>query len=82
MGKLDGRVAIVTGGARGQGAAEARLFADEGATVFVTDVLVDEGAKTAAEHRGHVRGARRGRPGTVGVAGRAVSSTSTDASTS
>ena len=48
MGKLDGRVAIITGGARGQGAAEAALFADEGASVFVTDVLVDEGKKTAA----------------------------------
>src|SRR6478736_6481693 len=47
MGKLDGRVAIITGGARGQGAAEAALFADEGAAVFVTDVLVDEGEKTA-----------------------------------
>jgi 3alpha(or 20beta)-hydroxysteroid dehydrogenase len=49
MGKLDGRVAIVTGGARGQGAAEGKRFVDEGATVFVTDVLVDEGEKTAAE---------------------------------
>jgi 3alpha(or 20beta)-hydroxysteroid dehydrogenase len=49
MGKLEGRVAIVTGGARGQGAAEGRLFAEEGATVFVTDVLADVGAKTAAE---------------------------------
>jgi len=49
MGKLDAQVAIITGGARGQGAAEARLFADEGAAVFVTDVLNDEGAKTAAE---------------------------------
>jgi 3alpha(or 20beta)-hydroxysteroid dehydrogenase len=49
MGKLDGRVAIVTGGARGQGAAEGRLFAEEGATVFITDVLTDEGEKTAAE---------------------------------
>jgi len=49
MGKLDGRVAIITGAARGQGAAEAALFADEGATVFVTDVLVAEGEKTAAE---------------------------------
>jgi 3alpha(or 20beta)-hydroxysteroid dehydrogenase len=49
MGKLDGRVAIVTGGARGQGAAEGRLFAEEGATVYLTDVLADEGAKTAAE---------------------------------
>jgi 3alpha(or 20beta)-hydroxysteroid dehydrogenase len=45
---MEGRVAIVTGAARGQGAAEARLFADEGASVVVTDVLVDEGAKTAA----------------------------------
>lgn len=49
MGKLDGRVAIVTGGARGQGAAEAALFAEEGAAVVITDVLVDEGEKTAAE---------------------------------
>lgn len=49
MGKLDGRVALVTGGARGQGAAEARLFAAEGAAVYLTDVLADEGAKTAAD---------------------------------
>jgi 3alpha(or 20beta)-hydroxysteroid dehydrogenase len=49
MGKLEGRVAIVTGGARGQGAAEAELFTREGATVFVADVLVDEGEKTAAQ---------------------------------
>jgi NAD(P)-dependent dehydrogenase (short-subunit alcohol dehydrogenase family) len=49
MGKLDGRVAIITGGARGQGAAEATLFAQEGATVVVTDVLVDAGEKTAAD---------------------------------
>ena len=49
MGKLDGRVAILTGGARGQGAAEAALFAEEGAAVVITDVLADEGEKTAAE---------------------------------
>ena len=49
MGQLDGRVAIITGGARGQGAAEARLFAAEGATVYLTDVLAADGAAVAAE---------------------------------
>lgn len=48
MGRLDGKVAIVTGGARGQGAAEARRFAEEGAQVLITDVLQEEGEKTAA----------------------------------
>jgi len=33
MGKLDGRIALITGGARGQGAAEARRFTSEGAVV-------------------------------------------------
>ncbi|MFN0028600.1 MAG: SDR family NAD(P)-dependent oxidoreductase, partial [Acidimicrobiales bacterium] len=49
MGELDGRVALVTGGARGQGAAEARIFAAEGATVVITDVLDDQGERTAGE---------------------------------
>ena len=48
MGRLDGRVALVTGGARGQGAAEATLFASEGAAVVLTDVLDKEGNETAA----------------------------------
>ena len=48
VGLLDGRVALVTGGARGQGAAEARLFADEGATVVLADVLDEVGEQTAA----------------------------------
>jgi 3alpha(or 20beta)-hydroxysteroid dehydrogenase len=48
MGVLDHRVALITGGARGQGAAEGRLFAEEGAIVYVTDVLVEEGKQTAA----------------------------------
>jgi 3alpha(or 20beta)-hydroxysteroid dehydrogenase len=48
MGVLEHRVALITGGARGQGAAEGHLFAEEGATVYVTDVLVEEGKQTAA----------------------------------
>jgi 3alpha(or 20beta)-hydroxysteroid dehydrogenase len=39
MSKLDGRVVVVTGAARGQGAEEARSLAAEGATVIATDVL-------------------------------------------
>jgi 3alpha(or 20beta)-hydroxysteroid dehydrogenase len=48
MGVLEHRVALITGGARGQGAAEGRLFAEEGAAVYVTDVLVEEGKQTAS----------------------------------
>ena len=47
-GRLDGKVALITGAARGQGAAEAALFAAEGATVVATDVLDDEGERAAA----------------------------------
>jgi 3alpha(or 20beta)-hydroxysteroid dehydrogenase len=49
MGRLDGRVAIITGGARGQGAAEARLFVAEGARVVIGDVLATEGEALARE---------------------------------
>jgi 3alpha(or 20beta)-hydroxysteroid dehydrogenase len=49
MGKLDGRVVIVTGAARGQGEQEARLFAAEGAKVVVADVLDDQGEALAEE---------------------------------
>jgi len=49
MGKLDGRVVLVTGAARGQGEQEARLFAAEGAKVVLADVLDDQGEDLAKE---------------------------------
>jgi 3alpha(or 20beta)-hydroxysteroid dehydrogenase len=49
VGKLDGKVAIVTGAARGQGGAEAALFRAEGAEVVLTDVLRDQGESLAKE---------------------------------
>ncbi len=48
MGRLDGKVALISGAARGQGEAEARLFVAEGARVVVGDILDDEGEKVAA----------------------------------
>jgi 3alpha(or 20beta)-hydroxysteroid dehydrogenase len=51
LGRLDTKVAIVTGGARGQGAAISRRFALEGANVVLADVL-DEDGKTVAEEIG------------------------------
>ncbi|MBT3074553.1 SDR family NAD(P)-dependent oxidoreductase [Streptomyces bacillaris] len=51
MGKLDGRVVLVTGAARGQGEQEARLFAAEGARVVVADVLVEQGEALEKELR-------------------------------
>jgi len=47
--RLKGKVAIISGGARGMGAAEAKLFAREGAKVIICDVLEDEGRQTEAE---------------------------------
>ena len=47
--RLEGKVAIISGGARGMGAAEARIFAREGARVVIGDLLEEEGMKVVAE---------------------------------
>ena len=49
MDRLKGKVILISGGARGQGAAEARLFTGEGARVVIGDVLEPEGRRLAAE---------------------------------
>jgi 3alpha(or 20beta)-hydroxysteroid dehydrogenase len=49
MKRLENKIAIVTGGARGMGAATCRLFASEGARVVITDVLDQEGQALASE---------------------------------
>ena len=49
MNRLTGKIILISGGARGQGAAEARLFVAEGAKVVIGDVLETEGQRLAAE---------------------------------
>ena len=49
MGKMDGKVALVTGGASGLGAEDARVLVREGAKVVITDVQDELGAQVAAE---------------------------------
>ena len=47
--RLEGKVALISGGARGQGAVEAKLFASEGASVVIGDILDDLGKQVEAE---------------------------------
>ena len=49
MGRLKGKVALISGAARGQGADEARLFAAEGASVVLGDITDDQGQQVAVE---------------------------------
>lgn len=49
MARLQGKVALITGGARGQGAAAVRRFVAEGARVMIADIADDEGKRLADE---------------------------------
>ncbi len=53
MARLEGKVAIITGGARGMGESHARRFAQEGARVVVADVLTEQGTAVAASLGDH-----------------------------
>ena len=47
--RLENKVALISGGARGMGAVEAKMFVQEGAKVVIGDVLDEDGKQTEAE---------------------------------
>ena len=49
MGRLEGKVALISGGARGQGAAEARALVEQGAKVVFGDIIDENGYEVEAE---------------------------------
>ena len=58
MGRLDGKVALISGGAKSQGAAEARAFVSEGAKVVFGDILDDLGNELAKDINIHSKNAK------------------------
>ena len=62
MGRLDGKVALISGAARGQGACHARMMAQEGASVVLGDIVDDEGQQVARTLRRYGDEQQRDRP--------------------